>query len=138
DGTGDGVGRRDGLTAARPQAGAEGAAAVAQRAVGRQRRHTVAAGEVDRAAVTGRRVVELVQRRDREVERGARRGRGRGADGEVGGSGGAYVYAALFGADGTGDGVGRRDGLTAGGLESGAEGAGATAQGGVARQRRLT
>ena len=68
DGTCHRVRRGYGLIAGRLERRAEGARAAGQSAVGRQYRAAIAAGEVNRAGVTGRRVVELIQRRHGEVE----------------------------------------------------------------------
>ena len=77
------IGRGDRLIARRLERRAECPRAVGQRAVGRQRRSAIAAGEVDRAGVTGRRVVELIQRRHGEAESRAGRRSSRCADREM-------------------------------------------------------
>ena len=56
----DRVGRSDGLAAGRHQRDVERAGAIGQGVVGRQDRLRVAAGELDRARVAGRGVVEGV------------------------------------------------------------------------------
>src|SRR5207237_1402090 len=119
----------------RPQRGAEAADAAGQSAVGRQGGGAVAAGEMDGAAVAGRRVVELVLRRDGGAEGRGRGSTARGAHGEVGRGGGADGHGAAGAGDGTCDRVGGGEGLVAGGLERGDEGAVAAGKGAVGRQR---
>src|SRR5207244_1460419 len=83
------VGGRDGLAAGRLERGAEAvdavvaAAARGEGGIARQHGLAVAAREVHRARVAGRRVVELVQGRDREAEGAARRGGARRGNREV-------------------------------------------------------
>src|SRR5205085_2383469 len=103
-----------------------------------QYRLAVRAGEVHRAGVARRRVVELVERRDREVEGAARRGAGRSADREVRGGGGADGGGVGRAGEGTADRIGRRDRPISCRLKRGAEGARAVSQRGVARQYGLT
>ena len=68
DGSGQHVGRSDGLIARCLKRGAECPCAVSQCAVGRQYCLAIGAGEVDGAGITGGRVVELIQRRHGEAE----------------------------------------------------------------------
>src|SRR5207302_333889 len=92
-GAGDAAGHRvrggERLAAGRPQGGAEGARPVREGAVVGQGGLAVAAFDFPRLFRSGGRVVELVERGDREVEGAAGGGAGRGADGVVGGVGGA-------------------------------------------------
>src|SRR5204862_364670 len=89
DAAAGGVRRGDGLIARRLQGDAEGPVAGGQGHVPRQHRLTVAAGEVNRAAVARRRVVIRIQGGDGEAEGAARRGAGRSADRVVRGGRGA-------------------------------------------------
>src|SRR5262249_21143628 len=129
------IGGGDGLVARRLQRGAEGAGAVGQRAVARQGRLAVGAGEVDRARVAGRHVVALIERRYREGERRARGGRRRGTDREVRRGTGRGVDGAAGAGGACVGGVGGGDGLVAQRLQGGAEGADTVGQRAIAGQR---
>jgi len=124
---------RNGLTAGRPERGAKAAGAVTQGAVGRQTGLTVAAGEVDRAGISGSRVIELVLSRDCERESRTRGGVAWSADHKMGRRGGAYQDAAACAGHGRTGGVRGRNGLATGGPERGAKRAGAIGQSDVGR-----
>src|SRR5262249_38230598 len=114
--------------------GTEGAAAAAEGAVARQAGGAVATGELDRAGITGGRIVELVLGGDCEVEGGAGGGAAGGADGEMVGRRGADDDGVAGAGNGGGHRVGGGYRLAAGGRQGDAKGAGAVAQRGVARQ----
>src|SRR5262249_2358164 len=107
DAAGGRVGRGDRRGAARLEGDVEGAGAVRRHGGGRQVGLAIRAGEMHRARVAGGSVVELVLRRHRDVEAGARDRSGGGAHTEVRGGGRADRDGAAGARDAARGGVGR-------------------------------
>src|SRR5207249_4669190 len=116
---------------------AEGAAAARQRAITRKRGAGIAAGEVDCAVVARCRVIELVESRDREIERPTGGGGCRGGDAEVRGRGSAYADRPAGPGYRCRDGVGRRDRGVARRGERGGETTGAVRECAIGGQHRV-